>query len=310
MTAGEFRRPATVMVTGAGGNLGGKAVEALAAAPWCRQIIGTIHGEEAPVFSETAAAKVSLIRADLSRRETGWEEAMANCDAVLHAAAYRPVPEASWQEAAIALDMVQAVGLAALRLGLRRLVFFSSNHVMGGYKDAPLAETLHPGSLAASTPPAPGTHWWNGTHMLDSTPYAAAKLMGERVVAGLARESGGTLSTVSVRIGWAQPGDNRPQTISIAGSPEAAATPPQTAEDHRSLAWFRSMWLSNNDFARLVRGSLSADPAHWPRHDIVVQGMSRNRGMAWSLTEAETWLDYAPEDDAFAALDAAAAQAP
>lgn len=307
---GEYRRPATVMVTGAGGNLGGKAVEALAAAPWCRHIVGLVHGEEAPVFSETARPKVSLVQADLSRRENGWEEAMAECDAVLHAAAFRAVPEASWQDAAIAFDMVETVGLAALRLGLRRLVFFSSNHVMGGYKDAPLAEQLRPGSLTTNLPPAPGTRWWTGTRDLDSTAYAAGKLLGERAVAALAKESGGALTTVAIRIGWAQAGENQPDTISIAGSPEGAASPPLTAADERALAWFRSMWLSNHDFARLVRGSLSADPAHWPGPAILVNGMSRNRDMAWSLVEAETWLDYAPEDDAFAILASApAAQA-
>jgi NAD(P)-dependent dehydrogenase (short-subunit alcohol dehydrogenase family) len=305
VSEGEFRRPATVMVTGAGGNLGGKAVEALAAAPWCRRIIGLTHGGETPSFSETARPKVHLVRADLSRRESAWEEAMADCDAVLHAAAFRPVPEASWQEAAISFDMVQLVGLAALRLGVRRLVFLSSNHVMGRYKDAPLCEQIRPGTLTADLPPAPGTRWWNGTTDLDATPYAAAKLMGERAVAAFARESAGALTTVSIRIGWAQAGENLPETISIAGSPEGAATPPQTEEDRRTLAWFRAMWLSNHDFARLMRVSLSADPAHWPGPSILVNGMSRNRDMGWSLTEAETWLDYAPEDDCTAAAGSA-----
>jgi nucleoside-diphosphate-sugar epimerase len=298
----EFRRPATVMVTGAGGNLGSKAVEALAAAPWCRQIIGTLHGDEAPEFSETARAKVRLIHADLTRRESGWEGAMADADAVLHCAAVRPVPEASWQEAAIAFDMVQIVGLAALRLGLRRLVFFSSNHVMGGYKDTPLADRIGPGTLTTQIPPAPGTKWRNGTTFTDATAYAASKLMAERAVAGFAREQGSSLSTVTIRIGWCQPGENRPEGINISGSPGLVGEEPKDPEDQRTLRWFRSMWLSNHDFARLVRNSIGADPAAWPGPAILVNGMSRNRDMGWSLTEAETWLDYAPEDDLYATV--------
>lgn len=290
------------MVTGAGGNLGQKAVEALAAAPWCRQIIGTLHGDESPEFSETARAKVRLIQADLARRESGWEDAMAEADAVLHCAAYRAVPEASWQDAAISLDMVQLVGLAALRHGLRRLVFFSSNHVMGGYKDAPLADRIGPGSLTPQLPPAPGTKWRNGETWTDSTPYAASKLMAERVVAAFAREQGSSLSTVTIRIGWCQPGENRPEAVNISGSPGLVGEVPKTAEDARTLRWFRAMWLSNHDFARLVRNSIGADPAGWPGPAILVNGMSRNRDMGWSLTEAETWLDYAPEDDLYATI--------
>lgn len=302
MTDREFRRPATVMITGAGGNLGQKAVEALAAAPWCRQIIGTLHGDEAPQFSETAQAKLRLIHADLTRRESGWEEAMAECDALLHCAAVRPVPEASWLEAALAFDMIEIVGLAALRLGLRRMVFFSSNHVMGGYKDEPLASRIGPGRLTVAMPPAPGTKWRNGAIVNDSTPYAASKLIGERAMAALAREAGSQLTTVTIRIGWCQPGENRPETLNISGSPGLVGAPPTDPEDQRTLRWYRGMWLSNHDFCRLVRNSLSADPAGWPGPAILVNGMSRNRDMPWSLTEAETWLDYAPEDDVYATI--------
>ena len=302
MTDREFRRPGTVMVTGAGGNLGHKAVEALAAAPWCRQIIGTLHGDEAPEFSETAQTKLRLVQADLTRRESGWEEAMAEADAVLHCAAVRPVPEASWREAALSFDMIQHVGLAALRLGLRRMVFFSSNHVMGGYKDEPLAGSIGPGQLMVDRPPAPGTKWRNGEVMMDATPYAASKLIGERAVAALAREEGSLLTAVIIRIGWCQPGENQPETLNISGSPGVVGAPPTNTEDQRTLRWFRGMWLSNHDFCRLVRNSLSADPAGWPGPAILVNGMSRNRDMPWSLTEAETWLDYAPEDDVYASI--------
>ena len=92
--------------------------------------------------------------------------------------------------------------------GYAALVFASSNHVMGGYKDAPLSTGLQPGGLTTDLPPSPGTKWHDGTTFQNSTRLATAKLMGERLVTGLGLQSEGALTGVSVRIGWAQPGEN------------------------------------------------------------------------------------------------------
>lgn len=300
---GRFDPPATVMVTGAGGNLGGKAIEKLAEAAWCRTIIGTVYGDEAPRFSPAATAKLRLVRADLTRFDTAWESALPGTDAILHCAAANPVPDASWAENAASFDMVQALGLAALRHGVRRMVFLSSNHVMGGYKDPPLASHLAPGGLTTTIEPAPGTRWTHGADVTDSTGYAASKLMGERCMALLAAHSQGALTTVTIRIGWVQRGANRAADINPSGTPGGmAAAGPLDAAGETNLRWFRAMWLSNRDFTQLVEKSLTADPAAWPGHAVLVNGVSRNRGMGWSLEEARDYLGYEPVDDLYADL--------
>ena len=301
-----YSTPRSVMVTGAGGNLGGKAVEALGAAPWCERILGTVFGNEDPQFSDAARAKLTLVRTDLSHVTPALDAAMVGIEGLLHCAAANPIPEATWEEAAISFDMIQALGLAALRHGVKRTVFLSSNHVMGGYKDAPLAEMIGPGRLTTRLPPAPGTHWFNGTETVDSTGYAASKLMGERCMALLPAESGGRMTTVTIRIGWVLRGENKASGINYSGTPGGAAS--EAGLDTASaiaLRWFRAMWLSNRDFAQLVEKSLTADPAGWPGPAVLVNGNSRNRDMGWSLEEAQTWLGYDPQDDLYVELQKA-----
>src|SRR5690606_37055225 len=113
---------------------------------------------------------------------------------------------------------------ACLEYGVKRYVFCSSNHAMGGYKDGDLAAAMSHGALREELPPAPGTHWNDGTKGIDSTAYGSSKVMGERFVAGLAAGSKGRLSAVSLRIGWALPGDNDPADISISGSPSGQSS--------------------------------------------------------------------------------------
>ena len=89
---------------------------------------------------------------------------------------------------------------------VKRLVFASSNHVMGQYKDPPLADRLRPGGLATSLTPGPGTRWFNGREIVQGTAYAVSKLMGERLCLTRAALSDGAMTTVSIRIGWCQTG--------------------------------------------------------------------------------------------------------
>jgi hypothetical protein len=183
---------------------------------------------------------------------------------------------------------------AASDAGVRRFVFASSNHVMGSYKDEPLAETLSPGTLTTDLTPGPGTRWHDGERMLDGTPYAVSKLMGERACAAAAHRSD-TLTAVSVRIGWTQPGENAPETINATGVPGKDAPDAPGAE--RTLRWFRNMWLSNRDFVQAVDRALLASPQTWPSRAIVVNAMSANKGMAWDLEGARRLTGYEAQDD-------------
>jgi hypothetical protein len=82
---------------------------------------------------------------------------------------------------------------------------------------------------------------------------------------------------IAVRIGWVWRGDNRPSDL------------PPTRE-----AWFHEMWLSNRDFAQFMEHCVVAP---LPRKFVVVNAMSGNAGMRWSLDEARAVLGYEPQDD-------------
>ena len=68
----------------------------------------------------------------------------------------------------------------------------------------------------------------------------------------LANIYGNTTSFVVLRIGWCQPGENIPSTLSAAGSPpeflkssEGADATEKNAGDQKDEVWFKQMWLSN-----------------------------------------------------------------
>ena len=84
--------------------------------------------------------------------------------------------------------------------------------------------------------------------------------------------------TIALRLGWVQRGSNRPDTL---------------PDD-----WSRKLWLSNNDLVQLFDCAVEAEIED--RSFVVVNGMSRNHGMRWDLSDAAELLGFLPEDDAFA----------
>ena len=150
------------MVTGAGGNLGRKLVTTLAGLDRCSRIVAVDREDVADRFPASARSRVQMLVADLALRSGGWVDAMSGLDAVVHLAALHPYPNATWDQAFASCDMTMNVLLEALRGGLPRVVFASSNHVMGGYKDLPLAASMGPGKLTTDLQPAPGTRRFDG----------------------------------------------------------------------------------------------------------------------------------------------------
>ena len=92
----------------------------------------------------------------------------------------------------------------------------------------------------------------------DAKAYAAAKLAGERLAMTLGSIYGDTTSFVVLRIGWCQPGENRPDTLCAAGSPpeflleaedgNATNNTGMSEGDAKDEIWFKQMWLSNRDW--------------------------------------------------------------
>ena len=279
-----------IVITGAGGNLGGKLTTHLQAAEWCTTITGI---DPKPLVD---SGKFQAIPADLrDPQDRRWIDPVRQADAVVHFAAQNPAPDSSWLEAAQSVDMtfnlLQQVGHVPCRF-----IFASSNHVMGGYKDDPLPAG---DTLSSDTPPRPGTRFFDGTAFRTPSAYGSSKLMGERAVA--ARAAATLLTGVNVRIGWVQPGDNLPGSVNPhGGGRRTGPGMPDETELARAGAWYRGMWMSNRDFLQVMERALLAPPDQWPARAITVSGVSNNKGTAWNLADGRRWLGYAPVDDLWA----------
>jgi uronate dehydrogenase len=249
--------PHTVLITGAAGNLGDKLRRHLEGRCSLRLLDRDQRGDG------------SIHAADLATFSANWTGLFHGVEAVVHLAA-DPTAQQTWPNlVGPNVDALVNVFEAAVRAGVRRVVYASSNHVMGGYKDEPGVR------LTTELPPRPGARYVVGGEQRDSTPYASAKLFGERLGKCLAEVHG--LEVVAVRIGWVRPGDNRAEDI-----------PPERE------AWFRLMWLSNRDYCRLMDCCLTAA---LPAPFVVVNGMSNNTGMPWDIDGTRRTVGYEALDD-------------
>jgi len=301
-------------VTGGLGNLGTKLLLHLASTSPCTRLIGldvrAPSSEQLKALQDAAAQNttgsapaIELLECDLTDfHDRRWRDALQRVQAVVHFAALNPYPDASWDDAAVSIDMTLNVALAAAESpAVERFVFATSNHVMGRYKDNPLAATVGPGALTPESPLGVGTVWAETDPPLDATAYSTTKMVGERICQALGAQTSGSTTFVSARIGWCQPGENRPGTLNATGEPGTesggAESHPDLEGYRRAERWFRLMWLSNRDFAHLFDRAVNADAGAWPAPAIVVNGMSDNTGMAWSLDETRRYLGYQPSDD-------------
>jgi dTDP-4-dehydrorhamnose reductase len=281
-----------IVVTGAAGNLGTKVVEMLQGAQWCTRITGI------DVKQFDATGKATSIVADLADPyDARWITPVREAQGIVHYASANPAPTGTWAQSAASFDMTANLLEQAGGDNPCRFVFASSNHAMGGYKDNPLPPD---GKLRMSTPQMSGTRYWDGEMYRWGSAYGATKSLGERVCAARAAATHGRITAVSTRIGWCQRGDNVATTLIMSGGGDRNEPSPEIHA--RNIKWYRDMWLSNADHARLMEAALTADARNWPSPHIVVSGMSNNEGMPWDLTEARAWIGYEPQDDVWAEL--------
>jgi nucleoside-diphosphate-sugar epimerase len=229
-----------VLLTGSTGNLGQKATDALLAAEVDLVRIGR-NGTRDP----------GVITADLERYDPAWAKHFDGVDVVLHLAA-DPRAAGDWSTVApLNIDLALNVLRAAREAGVPRFVFASSNWVLGGYR-------FRKDRLNAALPPRP------------INPYGASKLFIERCGSALSGETG--MAFLSLRIGYCQPGQNRPGPHMAFG------------------LWGQQMWLGNDDWAQAVVKSATQDFSGFQAINIV----SRNDGMRWDLDDAQAAIGYAP----------------
>jgi NAD+ dependent glucose-6-phosphate dehydrogenase len=241
--------PRTVLITGACGNIGRK-LRAAWADVYDLVLLDRSAGSGDP----------DVIRADLSVLDDDWITHFHGVDTVVHLAA-NTNEFANWDDlVGPNLDAMANVFHAAALAGVERIIFASSNHVMGEY------QALGDGPISVDMNPMP------------DGPYGVTKLVGERLGQSLARAF--DLTFIALRLGWVQEGKNRPETL---------------PDD-----WARGMWLSNADLVRLFDCAVEAEIED--RSFVLVNGMSRNHGMRWDLSDAAELLGYLPKDDAFLVL--------
>lgn len=172
----------TVLITGAGGNIGRKL-----RAAWDDEYdLILLDSQYDPNDPE-------VIQADLSVLDESWITHFHGVDTVVHLAA-NPAPEASLEElSGPNIDALANVFNAAALAGVERIVFASSNHVaLGRRADSP-------DLIRADQPPSP------------SGLYGALKYVGERLGRSLAAAF--DLTFIALRLGCVQPGPNRPETL-------------------------------------------------------------------------------------------------
>jgi len=297
---GTLEKP-RVIITGGCGNLGNKLAHYFTSLNRFQVHVfeqpGFFHPERIPEGVRVTVADIRVVGE--------WTKEFAGAIAVVHFAAVNPYVEASWAESADSLDMNNNVFLAACHFGVPRVVFASSNHVMGGYKDLNSAGAiLDPPKAPLITPvstPLVGTVIITDKHA-DSTPYAVAKFGGERLSKTLSYFFPKT-SFIVLRIGWCQPGANTPDTMSPMGSIHA----PKPKQDGKSgdtqrdltvlTQWFQLMWLSNPDFVELLTLAVTTPLSPELKGFALLNGMSNNKGMRWDLGPTLHVLGYSPKSD-------------
>ena len=194
-----------VLITGSTGNLGRKAVAALESVEDARIVR----------IGRNSANLPDVVTADLCNYG-GWARSFRGVDAVLHLAA-DPRPVSEWAAVTkLNIDLALNVFRAADEAQVRRIVFASSNWVVGGYR-------FGRERLTSYLPPRP------------VNPYGASKLFIERTGLALGERTG--ISVLALRLGYCQPGENIPGPHMAFGR------------------WGQEMWLSNEDWAQAVQRS-------------------------------------------------------
>jgi len=205
--------------------------------------------------------KPNVVRGEIQDREL-LDQSMKGCAAVVHLAASAS-PLSSWE------DVLQnnilgtrAVLEAAKAARVERVIFASSNHVVGMYEEDKKPQIYEPGygfMLTKESEPRPDSY------------YGVSKLLGENLGRLIAEKEKGP-KFYSIRIGRVFKKENE-----------------YYEEDEKRM---RALWLSRRDLVQLVQGSLEYDG---PLFDIFY-GVSDNPTRWLDIEYAKRQLGYKPQD--------------
>jgi len=211
--------------------------------------------------------------ADISELDA-IEPAFADVDSVVHLAA-SPGLETPWDDV-LRNNLIGTYNVfeAARRAGASRVVFASSNHVVGMYEldGAP-----------ALYEPDDGRSYDHRAEIRPDSLYGVSKAYGEAL--GRLYMERHRLRVFCLRIGAVRANDDPT-------APTANPLLDLDAEGRRNR--LRAVWLSRRDCAELIARCLDVEEVRW----AVVYGVSANARRFWDLEHARELLGWAPKDAA------------
>lgn len=184
MDLGQSPQDTTVLVTGISGFLGGHVALQLLQRGYC--VRGSLRNiTAAPALLsrfQPVAEHLSLVEADLDR-DSGWAEAVAGCDFVIHTAS--PFPGRAVRDETGLIRTAREGALRVLRAAhaakLRRVVLTSS-----------IAATNHGSGCAPFSEKD-----WTDASSRRATPYYKSKTLAERAAWAFAEENGLPLAVIN-----------------------------------------------------------------------------------------------------------------
>jgi len=298
-------RSPTIVITGAAGNLGRRIINRLVTTSAAQHSNESLSANSAPRFKlvlldsvpkpddlevkSTKSADMEYIQCDLANYDPEWVKKFHSAFAVFAFAARNPSPDATSEDSYKTMCM-SANTLEACSAGkVERVIFASSNHVVGGLLWAA-------GQIAPDAEPNYGTKYEVKGATMDSTYYAASKAATEAHAKAMVA-SGRLSRVVILRLGFCLPGENRESQISVTGhakkQPDKFDHEHDNCEDeHRVLDWWKSMHLKTEDLDVLVDTCVSPGLDTNENRLIYVNAMSDHPKTRWILHEND--LGFAP----------------
>lgn len=247
-----------IAVTGACGTIGKRLCADLAA------------DHELVRIDRDPAADVVIDIEDLA----GLEAAFAGCETVVHLAGNVDVVLSWEQTAGTNLHGTYCVFEAAKRAGCTRVIFASSNHAVGMYEVEAKPAIYERGAGVVVRTDAP---------VRPDGLYGVWKVFGEALGRYYSDNFG--LQVTCVRIG----------TITVADDPRHDSVRTSSGwldlNDEQKFARLAATWLSQRDFAALVRAIVAKDVPF-----AVVYGVGDNATRFWDLEPGRAIFGWWPRD--------------
>lgn len=268
-----------VLLTGAAGRCGTAILEHLG-----RDHTYTCFDRTPPPDDRPLPDGTAIVEGDIA--DSAAVRAVAEgVDAIVHLAAY-PATDGAWADV-LEPNIVgtYAVLAAARDAGVDRVVFASSNHVMGRY------EADHAPALYAPDYDLLLDH---DDPVRPDSLYGVTKAFGEDLGRYFAETDGAPARFYALRLGSVRaPAYDHPYGDAERGVDRGRWAPDSDAYD-RAVARMKATWLSRRDFASLVGCCLADESASFG----IFSGVSDNRRRWFSLERARRVLGYDPVDTA------------